>query len=645
VLNIWDNLLKFVLMRWSIQLGEMLKTSYRLGVRLLRKATPRVIRFSWLQRLINRLLPCPQMVQRYINPALDIEHFFSILNKRGVRYTILRWFEDMPRLKKGDDVDMLVHDDDLSKIKDLFVVLPTGISCDIYSVSALSGASYRKGVPLYPSHLAREILETSIMYKGIYRVPDTKHYFFSLAYHAVYHKAEMSGLPYAKGHPLALFPGQRSYMEKLLALGDASGIKVSPDLQSLHALLRECGWSPRIDVCRGLAKDSSCLTALLRQTLSGKVVAPETIRYALNVHGVRVLIESDCPAFMEYLRRDFCFFQDTEESSIEPHIRISFLNKEPPWKEIPPQTVPLFKTASSVIYKKGSSRYVDHEGEVLSIYDLERDDGTVYSVDSDALYRIAYSIIMTRLGRRLDEAGYHRTHALGVSVGNEAFVFLADGGCGKTTLGLELMKHPQVGWLTDDIVPVDVSGKALALPTSPRIMIGSVVPWLPPSVTLLKSPMPIAPPKVQIPSWSFLSRVCASAPIGGLYLCTRKPGIGPSFKPAGLFDAFVTICRSGFNTGDFGERLAYSLEFSPVAVYTIATIYISRLWTFMRLAWAVPVFRFAMGGQISENALLLLNIWEAKRKNGVDHPLDFSDAMPAVGAAEIVEQEGIKHRP
>jgi hypothetical protein len=642
VFKLWDNLLKFLLMRWSIRFSERIQSAYRLGVHMMRKANRRVIRFYWLQRMINRLLPCPQMVHRYIDPALGIEKFFSVLNERGVRYTVLRWFEDLPELAKGDDIDMLVHDDDLPKIKDLFVVLPTHFSCDIYGISPLPGSSYRKGVSYYPSYIAQEILDTSVTYKDIYRVPDPKHYFLSLAYHAIYHKAEASRLAYAMDKPPAAVDGPRSYSEKLLALGDACGFQVSPNLGSLHELLTEYGWAPRIDVLRVLAKDSRWLTSLLNETLSGKIVSSKTIRYPLNIHGVRVLIESNCETFMEYVRRDFCFFHDAEGDSRNPHLRISFLNQEPPWEEISPESVPLFKTATSTVYTNGSNRYVDHEREVLAIYDFKRDQGTVYSNDPDAMYRIAYSIIMTRLGLRLDKAGYHRTHALGIAVEDAAFVFLADGNCGKTTLGLEMMKHPQVRWLTDDIVPVDWSGKALALPTSPRIIKGSIVPWLPPSVNLLKSPMPIAPPKVQIPSWSLLPRICASAPIGGLYLCTRKPGIGPFFKRAGFFDASVTICKSGFNTGDFGESWAYRLDFSPIAIYTMATVYVSRLRTFMRLAWTVPVFRFEMGGQISENALLLLNMWKAKRKPGVQNPVDSFNVVPAVGAAKVGEQSTIQ---
>src|SRR5262245_63515795 len=108
VFKLWDNLLKFLLMRLSIQLVERVQSAYRLGVHLLRKLSPRVIRFHWLQRLINCLLPCPQMVHRYIDLALGIEKFFSVLNDRGVRYTVLLWFEELLYLSKGRDCVMVV---------------------------------------------------------------------------------------------------------------------------------------------------------------------------------------------------------------------------------------------------------------------------------------------------------------------------------------------------------------------------------------------------------------------------------------------------------------------------------------------------------------------------------------------------------
>ena len=621
-------------MRWSIQLSEQPHSAYRLCVRMLRKANRRVIRFRWLQRMINRLLPCPQMVQRYIDPALGIEKFFSILNERGVRYTILRWFEDLPHLAKGDDIDMLVHDDALGKIKDLFVVLPTGIPCDIYSVSALPGASYRKGVPLYPSHLAQEILESSIMHRQIYRVPDTKHHFLSLAYHAVYHKAETSGLTHAKDKPVAAADGQRSYSEKLVALGEACGVKVNPDLRSLQELLTEWGWAPRTDVLPIIAKGSEWLTSLAGDCISAQPVSSEIIRYPLDIHGVRVLVESNCEIFIDYMRRDFCFFHRPKENLMRPDVHVSFVKGTPPWEEIPRDAVPLFKTDASIVYKQGRNRYVDHNREVLAIYDIKGDQGTVYCDDPDAMYRIAYSLLMTRIGLRLDGIQRHRMHALGISIGDEGLLFLADGGCGKTTLGLEMMKNSQVRWLTDDILAVKSSGTALAFPTSPRLILGSAVPWLPSSVSLLKAPMPKEPPKVQLPSSAILPRVCPSAKLGALFLCSRRPGVGPSLRRVGFLEAFRGICDNALTGREFGHMMAYHLQFSPVYLYRMAALYFSRLRTFCCLAWTVPVYRFHMSGQISENASMVLHMCSAERRDDACSAANSLGDVPPAGARQ-----------
>jgi hypothetical protein len=358
------------------------------------------------------------------------------------------------------------------------------------------------------------------------------------------------------------------------------------------------------------------------------------IRCGLGIHGVNVLIESNCETFMEYVRRDFCFFQCREEDLKQLDIRVRFLTQVPPWEEIPRDAVPLFKTNASVVYNQRGYRYIDHGGEVLAVYDLRKDEGTVYSDDPEAMYRIAYSLLMTRLGLRLDWARRHRIHALGVSIDGAALLFLADGGCGKTTLGLEMMKHPEVGWLTDDILLVDPSGRALAFPTSPRLIQGSVVPWLPASVTLLKAPMPKEPPKVQLPCSSILSRVRPSSPLGALFLCSRRTGVGPSLRRVGFLEAFRGICDNALTGREFGHMMAYHLQFSPVYLYRMAALYLSRLRTFCYLAWTVPVYRFHMSGQISENASVVLHMCSAIRRDDPCSAANSLGNVPPAGARQ-----------
>jgi hypothetical protein len=193
------------------------------------------------------------------------------------------------------------------------------------------------------------------------------------------------------------------------------------------------------------------------------------------------------------------------------------------------------------------------------------------------------------------------------------------------------MKHPQISWLTDDIVILDSSAKALAFPTSPKLIIGSVVPWLPASVKLERAPMPLEPPKVQMPASAMLPRVRGSARIGKLFLCNRKPGVGPSIERLGFFDALRGVCQNGFDDGAFGKRLAYHLQFSLLFLLKMATVYLSRLRTFISIVSKVPVYRYDLGGQISQNASLVLEMFDqmAHDKTGeVGHSLNLPTNVP-----------------
>jgi hypothetical protein len=417
-------------------------------------------------------------------------------------------------------------------------------------------------------------------------------------------------------------------------LAESIGIKAHADLRSLRELLSEHGWAPRIDVLRRIAKGSKWLTALAADPVGASSRPAKMLSYPFDVHGVRVLVETNCAAFMDYVERDFCFFHTPNEKLALPHVHISFLRTTPPWEEIPRAALPIYKTTASTVYKQGPNRYVDHGREILAIYDLKRDQGTIYGNGSDAMYRIAYAMLMTRIGLRLDAIRRHRLHALAITVNDLALLFLGDGGCGKSTLGLEMMKHAQVGWLTDDILPVEADGRALAFPTSPRLMAGSRVPWLPPSIKLLPSPMPKEPPKMQLPAWSILPRVRASAKLGALFLCSREPGIGPSISRVGFFAALRGICANAFTGKEFGHMLAYHLQFSPVYFYHMGAMYLSRLRTFMKLARSVPVWRFEMGGDVAENAALILKMYSTTTPHKV---ADMVNAFSPVSSVETGE--------
>jgi len=71
-------------------------------------------------------------------------------------------------------------------------------------------------------------------------------------------------------------------------------------------------------------------------------------------------------------------------------------------------------TPNAVCYDAGDVRYNDYGGKALSAIDFRRDSVTIVSRDYDLLYEVAYLVVQSRVGERLDRRGVHRLHALGL---------------------------------------------------------------------------------------------------------------------------------------------------------------------------------------------------------------------------------------
>ncbi|MCH8567414.1 MAG: hypothetical protein LAT67_04095 [Balneolales bacterium] len=93
--------------------------------------------------------------KRHIPRSLGVDGFLNLLNKKNCRYVVIRWFDELPKIEYGEDIDILVHDDD-AEVVDKILVRSTRkgtIPCGLYSVSGLSSYAYR-GIAYYPPYIA-----------------------------------------------------------------------------------------------------------------------------------------------------------------------------------------------------------------------------------------------------------------------------------------------------------------------------------------------------------------------------------------------------------------------------------------------------------------------------------------------------------
>jgi hypothetical protein len=202
----------------------------------------------------------PETARRFVPSALGIEGFFRALEARGVRYAILRWFEALPELPPGEDLDLLVADDDVAAVEEILGAGPGLVPLDLYSASGLPGTAFRR-MACYPPAVAERILADAVVPRAPYRVPSPRHHFLSLAYHAVYHKGEASGLPSDEPGVATEPAPDHDYAGVLAGLAGRLGIRAAIRLEALDAQLAAEGWRPPLDTLARLARRNRWLAS------------------------------------------------------------------------------------------------------------------------------------------------------------------------------------------------------------------------------------------------------------------------------------------------------------------------------------------------------------------------------------------------
>lgn len=164
------------------------------------KAKVAIRRSSAIHKLRSTLSGYRSPNRYYLNKGIKVDQFFIELKNRHIRYSILRWWEDLPNIAPGEDIDILIQGDDFLKLSDLVNKISGSTKIDFYSDDGRHGLRY--GSTLYfPFSLSRETLKNSYYYKEIYSVPTAKFYTLTMAFHILFHKGANSHVSGFEVHP------------------------------------------------------------------------------------------------------------------------------------------------------------------------------------------------------------------------------------------------------------------------------------------------------------------------------------------------------------------------------------------------------------------------------------------------------------
>ncbi len=202
--------------------------------------------------------------RRYIPHALGIERFLRRLNRQRVRYVVLRWFESLPVLPPGEDLDVLIDDADLAAVSAMLDEGPGLQPIDLYSVTGLPGVDYR-GMPYFPPYVAQQLLDRSYPRHDLCWVPSPEDRFLSLAYHALYHKGAKSGLRSCPDASDANDRPEHDYDAELRKMARRLSIDTPITLADLDEYLDRRGWRPPHDMLVRLSRHNPWIRSLLKQ--------------------------------------------------------------------------------------------------------------------------------------------------------------------------------------------------------------------------------------------------------------------------------------------------------------------------------------------------------------------------------------------
>jgi len=212
----------------------------------------------------------PSGARHYVPHALGLTGFLRRLETNRLRHVVLRWFESLPELHAGEDLDLLVDDEHLTGLLELLESGPGVQPCDVYSETGLPRSDFRK-MPYFPPRLAKELLDGAVLQNELCRVPSPNHHLLSMIYHAVYHKGPASGIPDTSSKLRSRSTADHDYSSILANLAQRLGTTLEVTRTGLDAFLTENAWRPPRDMLLRLGKRNRWV----RESLHAEPEGPE----------------------------------------------------------------------------------------------------------------------------------------------------------------------------------------------------------------------------------------------------------------------------------------------------------------------------------------------------------------------------------
>lgn len=325
-----------------------------------------------------------------------------------------------------------------------------------------------------------------------------------------------------------------------------------------------------------------------------------------DFYGLTVRVDSPTSDLAREVCRDFAFFERPPASAryqIEMHLAPA------PYEQLPALPATLI-SPRNITYRSGARKYLDYFGRGLAVVDNDTGTCAIYSEDKDLAHEIAYLFLLSTVGQHLDTLALHRIHALGVSYEGHGLLLLLPSGGGKSTMALQLMRHPGFRLLSEDTPLLDRRGYIHPFPLRLGIHPGQEGDI--PSHYLRTVARMEFDPKTLVDLEFIGDRIGGAVPAGAILVGERNSGDVSGIEPLGhlaTFDALVKNLIVGLGVY---QGIEFVLERGLWELLGKVGVALSRSVSGVTLMTKAPAFRFVVGRNRERNTQCFLEFVERR---------------------------------
>lgn len=326
-----------------------------------------------------------------------------------------------------------------------------------------------------------------------------------------------------------------------------------------------------------------------------------------DFYGFIVELKSDHDDVVREVSRDFAWFavrEDRIDAGRAPDMSVTIFFEAPAYSELPAVPASVL-TPRNVSFRDGDVSYVDYFGRGLAVVDTKRRTCDIFGADFDLVREIAYLFLLSTVGEYLDSRNLHRIHAMGVNYRGHGVLLLLPSGGGKSTMTMELLRHPQFTLLSEDTPLIDRRGRIHPFPLRLgfRNDGGTEVPE-DQRRTLQRMEFD---PKTFVDLSFFRHRLSESVEPGLILVGERNLGSGSSIVPLPKRHAFGAMIKYLVVGLGVYQGLEFLLERGLWEMTGKAGVAASRTRNAIALLSRAPAYKFVLGRDTARNSQTMID--------------------------------------